>query len=257
VDGKREIYIKDEESFNDFIIRRISDREKVALDNGEVISGKRLSTVLKNLIKYYDHVNELVRRGYSERFIEFLGSYGVKGRDPYKDREFMGGLLEKLQESGFIVNDLQMSEDGHGYYEFVISETRNGGQSFGVDWQLFTSPELKRIIEISQQLHDLRGRSFEIGGDGKAFTGWQKLLENLMNQGKSGLTIQRYKGLGEMNPSQLWDTTMDPEKRTLLKVRVEDVVEADGIFTVLMGDEVEPRREFIYNNALEVKELDI
>jgi DNA gyrase subunit B len=237
VDGKREIYIKDEESFNDFIIKRISERESVAMDNGEVISGKKLTTLLKNLIKYYDNVNELLRRGYSERFIEFLGSYGAKGKDVFKDREFMEGLFEKLQASGFIVNDLQMSEDGHGYYEFVVSETRNGGQSFEVDWQLFTSPELKRVIEISQQFSDLKGRSFQIGGDGRPFTGLQKLLENLMNQGKSGLTIQRYKGLGEMNPSQLWDTTMDPEKRTLLKVRVEDVVEADGIFTVLMGDE--------------------
>jgi DNA gyrase subunit B len=257
MDGKREIYIKDEESFNDFIIRRISEREKVALDNGEVISGKRLTALLRNLIKYYDNVNELARRGYSERFIELLGSYGVRGRDPFKDREFMERLFEKLQDSGFIVNDPEISEDGHGYYDFVVSETRNGGQSFGVDWQLFTSPELKRIVEISQELKDLRDRSFQIGGDGKSFTGWEKLLENLMNQGKSGLTVQRYKGLGEMNPSQLWDTTMDPEKRTLLKVRVEDVVEADGIFTVLMGDEVEPRREFIYNNALEVKQLDI
>jgi DNA gyrase subunit B len=257
VDGKREIYIKDEERFNDFIIRRISERESVAVDNGEVISGKRLTTLLKNLIKYYDNVNELQRRGYSERFIEFLGSCGAKGKDAFKDREFMEGLFANLREAGFIVKDVRMSEDGHGYYEFVISETRNGGQSFGVDRLLFTSPELKRIIEISQQLNDLRGRSFQISGDGKPFTGWQKLLESLMNQGKSGLTIQRYKGLGEMNPSQLWDTTMDPEKRTLLKVRVEDVVEADGIFTVLMGDEVEPRREFIYNNALEVKQLDI
>jgi DNA gyrase subunit B len=257
VDGKKEIYIKDEERFNDFIIRRISERESVAMDNGEVISGKKLTTLLKNLIRYYDNVNELQRRGYSERFIEFLGSSGVKGKDAFKDREFMEGLFANLREAGFIVKDVQMSEEGHGYYEFVISETRNGGQSFGVDWQLFTSPELKRIIEISQQLNDLRGRTFQITGDGKPFTGWQKLLESLMNQGKSGLTIQRYKGLGEMNPSQLWETTMDPEKRTLLKVRVEDVVEADGIFTVLMGDEVEPRREFIYNNALEVKQLDI
>jgi len=85
----------------------------------------------------------------------------------------------------------------------------------------------------------------------------EELIHCLIEEGKKGLSIQRYKGLGEMNPNQLWDTTMDPETRTLLQVKVENVVDTDDIFTILMGDEVEPRRNFIQNNALEVSTLDI
>ena len=246
-DGKKEQYIKDEEGFNDFIIKRISDREVVRVDGGEVISGKKLAVLLKNLTRYYENVSELSRRGFSERFIEDLGASGIKGKDPFKDKEFMEQLLLRIQESGFVVNDFQQSEEGHGYYEFTVSDARNGGHTFRVDWHIFSSPEL------------LRGKAYRLGpeGEGSEIKTWQDLLDQLMNKGKSGLTIQRYKGLGEMNPSQLWETTMDPGKRTLLKVRVEDVVEADGVFSVLMGDEVEPRRQFIYTNALEVRELDI
>jgi len=138
-------------------------------------------------------------------------------------------------------------------------EAYNGGQTFTVNGELLSSPELKQLMGYSNEYNVLKNNLLKIGEDGATLEDInpQKVLDEIINRGKKGLMIQRYKGLGEMNPEQLWMTTMDPEKRVLLKVRVEDVVDADDIFTVLMGDQVEPRREFIQNNALEVRELDI
>jgi DNA gyrase subunit B len=256
-DGKKEQYVKDEETFNELIIKRIAEKERLFVGKKDDLSGQKLSVFLKNLIRYYDNVKELERRGYSERFIEFIASYAVKDKDFYKTKESMEEFIQRLSDAGFDVKDLRLGEDGH--YEFSVSDPSDGGHHFTIDWDFFVSSQLRRVMEIARQLKDYRGREFKLdgGANGKVINNWPSLLEELMNRGKSGLGIQRYKGLGEMNPAQLWETTMDPEKRSLLRVRVEDVVEADEIFNILMGDKVEPRREFIYNNALEVKELDI
>ncbi len=256
-DGKKEIYVKDEDGFNNFILKRISEKGKVTLENGEEISGERFMDILNGLIKFYESLSRLARKGYSRRFIEFLVSNGVTDKSLFKNREFMEGFLQRLQENGFQVERKVGEEDD--YYEFVVTETQDGGQTFAVNWEFFSSPELRLLMRISNEFGKLNNGSFTASGDGeiKKIENPEQFLHYLMEKGKKGLNIQRYKGLGEMNPEQLWETTMNPEKRALQKVTVEDVVEADDIFNTLMGDVVEPRREFIERNALNVRNLDV
>jgi DNA gyrase subunit B len=256
--GKKELYIKDEEGLNKHLLKRISENEKVCLDNGEEISNARLMNLLNSAIRLYECIERLSKRGYSRRLVEFLVSAGAKDKTAFKNREFMDTLFKRLQEENFEVRDIQLNEQG-GYYEFRVNESFNGGHTTTVNWEFFSSPELSQILGISKQLGELSKNTFIIKVDAQEekIEDLQQLLETLMSRAKKGLSIQRYKGLGEMNPNQLWATTMDPEKRTLLKVQIEDVLEADEIFTILMGDKVEPRREFIQSNALNVTELDI
>jgi len=258
IEGKKEIYLKDEEAFKNFVLNRISSNEKIILDNGQDISGTRLIKFLKGLIKFYDSLDRLSRRGYLRRFIEFLASYGVREKALFRDKEFVGRFLKSLEENGFKLHDVRVNED-NGYYEFTVEESLNGGQALLVNWEFLSSPELKQLIGYSSEFRQLKEGAKILAADGKfrKIEDPKKLLEELLEKGKKGLTIQRYKGLGEMNPEQLWKTTMNPETRSLLMVKIKDAVEADEIFTVLMGDKVEPRREFIQNNALEVTELDI
>jgi len=256
-DKKKEIFIKDEEGFNDFILKRISENEAVLLDNEREISGNRLITMLNRLVRFFGRLDKLSRKGFSSKFIEFLVLNGVTNSRQFQDRTFMENLFVKLEEGGFSVSDINLGEED-GYYEFSVTETKNGGQKFEVDWEFLSSPELRQLMEFSDDFCDLKRGGFKVGGGEKEkIEDPEQLLNEFMEKAKKGLGIQRYKGLGEMNPDQLWHTTMDPEKRTLVKVRVEDAVEADNIFTILMGDKVEPRREFIQKNALEVTELDI
>ena len=256
--NKREKYVKDEESFNDLMLQRISEKETIFITDGNEISGQELILFLGRLVTFFDSIDRLSRKGFSSKFIEFLILNGAKNRDQFKDKEFMDNLFKGLEGAGFKVSNIRFVEED-GYYEFIVAETQNGGQSFSVNWDFFSSPELRHIMGTSDDFRSLKNDGFRMRDDGEKekIEDPQKFLHDLMEKAKKGLNIQRYKGLGEMNPEQLWNTTMDPGKRTLVKVVVKDAVEADQIFTILMGDKVEQRREFIEKNALEVKDLDI
>ena len=256
--NKKEIYIKDEDEFNDFILGRIAENEKVTLETGEAIKGQKLVTFLKGIMKYYNNLQKLTRRGYDARLILSLAAKGSSDKTMFKDQVFMEKIFKGLQKEGFSISDVNVTEED-GEYEFTVTETQNGGQSSFINWEFLASQELRNMIGIHEKFGNMLKGVYTVDDEGevKKVADPYQLMTELMERAKKGLTIQRYKGLGEMNPEQLWTTTMDPEKRSLLQIRVEDVVDADDIFTVLMGDQVEPRREFIQNNALEVTELDI
>lgn len=257
-EGKKETYIKDEDAFNYFLLNKISQKEKVILEDDSEITGQRLTKLLNGIIKFYNNLNQLAKKGYSPRFIEYLVLAGTPDKKLFKDKDFMQTITSKLQENGFEVEDMHLNDED-GFYEFEVQDINNSGIRFDVNWEFLTSPELKYLMELSHEIKILKNKNFFLSENGKKIKidSPQLLLNNLLEKAKKGISIQRYKGLGEMNPDQLWNTTMDPEKRTLLKVTVRDLVESDMIFNILMGDKVEPRREFIQNNALEVTALDI
>ncbi len=258
VDGKQERYLKDEDEFNEFVLKRVSSKGCVTLQNGSEYQGVKLISFLRGLIKLYEGMDRLVRKGYAKTFLDRLARVGLDDRRKFKDKEFMAKLFSQLQEEGFEITDIRIREED-GYHEFKVSSGPGVTHEFMVDWGFISSPELRQIISVSSTYRDLTGKPFTVSfnGETKTLQDPEELVSLLLEKGKKGLTIQRYKGLGEMNPEQLWATTMDPNRRNLLQITIEDGVEADEIFTILMGDKVEPRRAFIQNNALEVRELDI
>jgi len=151
-----------------------------------------------------------------------------------------------------------ISDEEHGLSEIEV-KIANNGSSVLIDWELATHVEFQRAVDLYKSFVQLSQPPFIIkeGNSETEVESRDDLLNHILTAAKKDLHIQRYKGLGEMNPEQLWETTMDPEKRTLLQVKIDDAVETDEIFTVLMGDQVEPRRRFIEENALDVKNLDI
>jgi len=256
-DGKSEIFVHNEDSYNSYLIDRISEKETVWVDGQKKIAGKRLGSLLHILIEYLEKINGLTRKGYSSRFLNLICEKEIN-KNHLKNKDLVISLSKKLERDDFITEEMIFDEE-HNRHELLLSDQGDNRAAFKFNWELLTSPEFQKLLKLKKELKDL-DRPFFLVGDEKSQTkieSKEKLVEYLVDKAKKGIMIQRYKGLGEMNPGQLWQTTMDPERRSLVRVTVEDAVAADEIFTLLMGDKVEPRREFIQHNALEVKELDI
>ncbi|MBW2174146.1 MAG: DNA gyrase subunit B [Deltaproteobacteria bacterium] len=257
--GKGAVYIKRESELDEFLMKRVCHDRVVKGNKGRVLEKEGLYTFLGKLIDYDKVISRLGRRGYDRWLIEFLVENDVKDRDFLQDKQGMTDLMKRLRSQEYEVDELLKDEE-HNVYELMIGTVGNGARRARVGWELVSSADFQGAIVLWKDISSMDSPPFEVCQDGKdpvLIEGKERLLSYLLEEAKKGLSIQRYKGLGEMNPDQLWETTLDPEKRTLLKVKIEDMFEAHDIFTVLMGGEVEPRRQFIERNALDVRRLDV
>jgi len=266
--GKKEEYIKDEGSMIRYLMRQATgDMTVKAAGAGQAIEGRELARSLEKMVDFKRYCERATRRvaGDSRLLGILLESLsGRKGvlrkegltlRKVFQDADLMQKLVGALEKAGYETE--LTSDEEHGLWE--IETVAASGVNLVIDWTFASFVEFQKAVELFKTLEDDLAAPFISGANGTSeeVPTREALLEKVLTAAKKDLTIQRYKGLGEMNPEQLWETTMNPDKRTLLEVRIDDMVETDQIFTVLMGDAVEPRRKFIEDNALDVRNLDV
>jgi DNA gyrase subunit B len=265
--GKQETYVKDDSELNSMLLN--SALEDAALYVNAAAPPVRGSG-LEMLARHYMEVQSIIRRWsrrYDERLLEQLIYLPAVTPTNIDQPEFMRGWIRALvtqlnaHSDGrrtFQV-DLRAGADGHAS-RIIVRKTEHGlATEKLLHREFFESAEYQRIAELARTLAGLIGDGAYVtrGNEREDISAFKQAVNWLFEQARKGQSIQRYKGLGEMNPEQLWETTINPESRRLMQVRIEDAVAADEIFTTLMGDQVEPRREFIEKNALAVLNLDV
>jgi len=266
--GKSENYLKNELELEEFLIEQaVSD---IALEGPDknLIKGKSLIKIVRKLAAYEKILGKLERKNKPSAILRALSRREDLNRAALKDpkllKDITGSATEYLEKAfpgvlkGFEVKPFSDDpEEGYVIEATYIKEEREFKST--IDDELVTSIEFRELKSHSPIALGLGGSPYTLVEKEAEteFTTTAALVEHIMESGKKGINIQRYKGLGEMNPGQLWETTMDPEARTLLQVKVDDAYTADEIFTTLMGEDVEPRRQFLQRHALEVRNLDV
>ena len=268
--GKSETYLKDDREYQAFLVNRIKDIWELEVgrngngsggngDGGGRLTGARLASFLEKVDAFRQNLERLMSRGMPTEAVKIALRNEVRDKSSLLDEARLARIAGELETAGYRDVSLGFDEE-HGTRFVRFWSRRDGVDREGkIDWNLVTSAEYRAMAhnQMGIDAHLADGFTLFKGEDVTVHDTLEEMLDKLYGGAKKGVSIQRYKGLGEMNPTQLWETTMDPTKRRLLRVQVEDDVEADQIFTVLMGDEVEPRREFIQANALDVRNLDV
>jgi DNA gyrase subunit B len=266
--GKQERYLKDETILEDYLVEIGTENIRVrSTDDGNGLTGQPLQAFIKKVLRWEKLMALAVRKRKSRPILEALLLEENFSEEILKDAKALKRFQVQLVSYINLVAPEQaplsstLEEDPeHNCFKLICATRSNGsGLQTVIDHDFLTSVEYKELKRVFSELTAIGYPPYWVeNGEHKArIRSLHELLDYIIEGGKKGQYIQRYKGLGEMNPGQLWETTMNPETRVLLQVRIEDVVEADRIFSTLMGDEVEPRREFIQEYALTVKNLDI
>jgi DNA gyrase subunit B len=269
--GKAERYLKDNRGMEDFLLETGAESLSVeSAGNGSTWTGQRFSAVLKKVVAWQHCLRALDKRGRNSQVVAALVQMGGVPRGSLKDeakaQRLLDRLLSRLREQadrlGPAEGSVEWDEDQEAFKLLVTQgaqPVRPDRASCVISPALVASAEYRELETAAAALKALGNPPFTIRMESETIQAenWTALYEHTLALAKKGLTIQRYKGLGEMNAEQLWQTTMNPETRTLYKVQIQDALAAEQIFTTLMGDQVEPRRQFIESHALEVSNLDI
>ena len=258
--GKSEKYIKNEQEFTKEIMRRATENLTVGFgtngDSGQ-LEGGELRAFLMALDEYQQIFHKLERRLREERVVEALADSNLRidNKTDFAEKANMETVAEVLKKAG-VKATVEVDEE-HSAWFVSYHDATNAPRR--VDTELSHHPEFRKYRNLAKQISKGNRPPFIVtkGEHRDSQPDWRALLDHIKAEGKRDASVQRYKGLGEMNAEQLADTTMDPDKRTMLSVRVEDLVATDLIFTTLMGEDVENRRRFIEDNALDVKNLDV
>ena len=272
--GKTSRYLKDEQELEDYLFGLALDGATVACGDGESREGDALNALLKNASTRQRSLDHFKIRLFDERVVDAAAHVGRPSAEDTLDETVLMNEVVPLIEAEIerahpsdgedTVDELSWSTeaelDGSGFK--LVARTRRAGQTLrsALDRSTVESGEFQKLIRLARELPEIGPAPYSLThGDREpeSFVLITSLLERILEIANKGLSIQRYKGLGEMNPDQLAETTMNAENRNLVQVRVEDGVEADDVFTTLMGDVVEPRRRFIEDNALSVAHLDV
>jgi len=268
--GKSETYIKDERDLDAFLIRRAVEARVVRIPSTNTeISGVDLEKLLQKMMTHQKLLETVERRGHSREIIEALLAAGAD-REYFADKERLESLARTLTTEARTVT-VQRDEEHNRYLLHVDDRSSGYPRQDRIGHDVVTTAEYRTLLANHREMPPFDGEVVVSGdsadGEGEGakpahgtdvrLRSRDELVDFFLAAGKKGVAVNRYKGLGEMNPDQLWATTMDPQVRTLLQVRAEDHTESDLMFTTLMGDQVEPRRKFIEDNALDVKNLDV